>query len=159
MNDKNQIKIDALQIEKMRLNDIPDVLRLASKAQSKLKVFAIGAPSVIFKQVSLVLQQNFRSSFVFLSNDKIVGAFVVKRETSISAEIVYCFFSPDFDLHEKAAEKLKNHLISSKFSVLSTKISKARKDYDLLIEFMNALKLTEILAENDAFQTISTKKP
>jgi hypothetical protein len=159
VNDKNQIKIDGLRVEEMRLNHIPDVLRLASKAQSKLKVFAIGAPSVIFKQVSLVLQQNFRNSFVFLLNEKIIGAFVLKRETTISAEIVYCFFCPDFDSYEKAAETIKNHLISSKFSVLSTKINKARKDYVLLIEFMNALKLTEILVENDCFQTISTKKP
>lgn len=154
---KNQIKIDGLEAAEMRLNDIPEVLNLVAKAQSRFKVFKTSSPSTIFKETSLVLQKNFRNSIVLRSGDDIVAALVLRAETSISAELVYVFSAQNAVLTEETAQKFKKILIKLGFFVLNAKIQTFRKDFEELLTFLKNVGFAEITSENDAFTSISVK--
>ena len=154
MSDKNQIKIEGSEAAQMRLNDIPDVLRLATKAQAQFKLFPIGSPSTILREISLVLQKNFRNSVVFRVEDEVVAAFILRAETSVSAELVYSFASSEELLTAEMAEKFKKTLTKLGFLVINAKIQTSRRDLDSLLTFLKDVGFDEISSENDAFVSI-----
>lgn len=157
MSDKNQIKIEGSEATQMRLNDIPDVLRLATKAQARFKVFSTGSPSTILREISMVLQKNFRNSVVIRAEDEILAAFVLRAETSISAELVYSFVSSEELLTAEMAEKFKKMLTKLGFLVINAKIQTSRRDLDPLLAFLKNVGFDEISNENDAFVSISIR--
>jgi len=160
MSQKNHIKIDAFTVMPMRLSDLPDVLRLAVKAQASFGITTIASPSLFFKEISLNLQNNFRTSCVF-KNDKgkIFGALVFRETTSISAEFTYMFSDPKV-IHqtEQIKQAFTNYLEISKYREITVHVFKKRKRFDSYLKLIKSYGFEEVNQESELFLKLIYRK-
>ena len=160
MSQKNHIKIDAFKVIPMRLSDLPDVLKLAIKAQSSFGITSTASPSLFFKEISLNLQNNFRTSCVFKDNkDRIFGALVFRETTSVSAEFVYMFSDPKV-IHqtEEIKKAFTNYLETSKYSEITVQVFKKRKRFQSYLKLIKSYGFEEINQENELFLKLIYRK-
>lgn len=160
MSQKNHIKIDAFKVIPMRLSDLPDVLKLAIKAQSSFGITSTASPSLFFKEISLNLQNNFRTSCVFKDNkDRIFGALVFRETTSVSAEFVYMFSDPKV-IHqtEEIKKAFTNYLETSKYSEITVQVFKKRKRFESYLKLIKSYGFEEINQENELFLKLIYRK-
>ena len=84
MGAKNQIKIESFEVRPLRINDIPEVLRLAVKAQGAFGISSTVSPSMFLKEMALNIQGSLKTSVVFVApNGKIISVFVFRVLTSL----------------------------------------------------------------------------
>ena len=144
----------------MRLSDLPDVLKLAIKAQSSFGITSTASPSLFFKEISLNLQNNFRTSCVFKDNkDRIFGALVFRETTSVSAEFVYMFSDPKV-IHqtEEIKKAFTNYLETSKYSEITVQVFKKRKRFQSYLKLIKSYGFEEINQENELFLKLIYRK-
>lgn len=144
----------------MRLSDLPDVLKLAIKAQSSFGITSTASPSLFFKEISLNLQNNFRTSCVFKDNkDRIFGALVFRETTSVSAEFVYMFSDPKV-IHqtEEIKKAFTNYLETSKYSEITVQVFKKRKRFESYLKLIKSYGFEEINQENELFLKLIYRK-
>lgn len=158
MDIKNKIKIDSFEVTRLYLTDIPDVLKLAVKAQSSFGVSPIRSPSAFLEEISKILQQNTRFSFVFKHKNRILGAFIIKGKTSKSAELLYGFSDPNVIQTPEMYDAFIKKLNEMQFDVLYAPVLKKRKKFDAYVRFLNLFGFKKVFNENDVYLTLIYKK-
>jgi len=158
MDIKNKIKIDSFEITRMYLADIPEVLKMAVLAQGSFRISAASSPTVFLSEISENLQKNTRFSFVFRSKDKIFAAFIVKPQTSKSAELLYAFSDPRAIQTEKLYDAFLEKLESMQFEIFYVRVLKKRKKFEAYVRFLNLFGFKKVFNENDAHLILVKEK-
>jgi hypothetical protein len=155
---KNKIKIDSFKIDKMRQSDLKDALKLAVVAQSTFGISDNKAPSQFLKEIGALISENMPYSFVYRDeSDKIFAAFIIKPETSISAEFALLLSDPNVIQTKIMYDEFFKIIKELKFKVFFTKVFKKRKKLNLYIKLLNIYGFTEFLDENEEFFTVYLK--
>ena len=158
MDPKSKIKIDSFEVSRMYLTDIPEVMKMAVEAQSSFGVNPISSPTAFLEEISRVLQQSTRFSFVFRSNNKIFAAFIIKAKTSKSADFLYAFSNPRIIQTAEMYEAFSNKLKEMPFDVIYAYVLKKRKRFQVYVRFLKSIGFKKIFNENDVYLVISNEK-
>jgi hypothetical protein len=158
MDLKNKIKINSFEVTRMYLPDIPEVLKMAIEAQSSFGLNTIYSPTAFIQEVSKILQENTRFSFVFRSNNKIFGAFIIKAKTSKSADLLYAFSNSKVIQTPEMYDAFLNKLNQMPFDIIKASVLKKRKKFQAYIKLLNILGFKKIFNENDSYLTLSYEK-
>lgn len=142
----------------MYLADIPEVMKMAVEAQSSFGVNPISSPTAFLQEMSRVLQENTRFSFVFRSNNKIFAAFIIKAKTSKSADFLYAFSNPRIFQTPEMYEAFLNKLKEMPFDVIYAYVLKKRKRFEVYVRFLKSIGFKKIFNENDVYLVISNEK-
>lgn len=159
MDIKNKIKIDSFEICRMTKQDIPEILKLAVLAQSSFGLSDQKAPSAFLDQMNRIVSNNIDFSFVYKADGKIFAAFIIKAETSISAEIALAVSDPNVIQTTDMYDYFYKWIFSSQFKVFYAKVYKRRKKFEAYVRFLNVYGFNEKTAEDEDFLTLSLKKP
>lgn len=156
---QNKIKIDSFFVDKMRPEYFKDALKLAIKAQSSFGLTDKVAPSLFFEEIKQLIIENIDSSFVFKTiNNKIFAIFIIKLETTISAELSLVLSDPNITQTKEMYDTFINILNSSQFKIFFARVYKKRKKFKIYLKFLNNLGFTETANDNEEFTTVSFKK-
>lgn len=158
MDIKNKIKIDSFEVSRMYLTDIPEVMKMAIEAQLSFRVSSISSPTVFLQQMSRVLQENTRFSFIFRSNNKIFAAFIIKAKTSKSADLLYAFSDPRVFQTAEMYEAFSSKLKEMPFDVIYAHALKKRKRFQVFVRFLKSIGFKKIFNENDVYLIVSNEK-
>ena len=158
MDPKSKIKIDSFEVSRMYLADIPEVMKMAIEAQSSFGVNPISSPSAFIEEMSKVLQENTRFSFVFRSNDKIFAAFIFKAKTSKSADFLYAFSNPRIVQTSEMYDAFSNKLKEMPFDVIYAYVLKKRKRFQVYVRFLKSIGFKKIFNEDEVYLTLSNEK-
>lgn len=142
----------------MYLTDIPEVLKMAVFAQGSFGISAASSPTVFLSEISEILQKNTRFSFVFRSKDKILGAFIIKAQTSKSAELVCAFSDPRVVQTEKMYDAFLNKLEEMQFEIFYARVLKKRKKFEAYVRFLNLFGFKKVFNENDTHLILVREK-
>jgi len=156
---KDKIKIDSFKVEKMRPDQAKEVLKLAVAAQSSFGLTDRKAPSLFFDEIGRLIQNNIKDSFVFKTEtDKIFAAFIIKPQTSISAELSLAVSDPNVIQTVEMYDGFFKQINSNKFKIFFAKVYKRRKRFQIYVRFLNKLGFNEIVADDEDSLTLSLKK-
>ena len=159
MGAKNQIKIESFEIRPLRTNDIPEVLRLAIKAQGAFGVTSTVSPSMFFKEIAVNIQNNSKSSIVYIApNGAIFCAFIFRQITSLSAELSYVFFDPKIYQSDQIKNSVYEVFANSKYPEIFINVFKKRKRLNAFLKLLKTYGFTEVMEDNDAFLKLKFKK-
>lgn len=142
----------------MYLTDIPEVMKMAVEAQSSFGVSLISSPTAFLQEISKVLQENTRFSFVFRSKNKIFAAFIFKAKTSKSADFLYAFSNPRILQTPEMYEAFSNKLKEMPFDVIYAYVLKKRKRFQAYVRFLKSIGFKKIFNENDLYLVVSNEK-
>lgn len=158
MDPKSKIKIDSFEVTRMYLTDIPDVIKMAVEAQSSFGVSLISSPTVFLQEISKVLQENTRFSFVFRSKNKIFAAFIFKPKTSKSADFLYAFSNPRIVQTSEMYQAFSNKLKEMPFDVIYAYVLKKRKRFQVYVRFLKSIGFKKIFNEDELYLVLSNEK-
>ena len=158
MDPKSKIKIDSFEVSRMYLADIPEVMKMAIEAQSSFGVNPISSPSAFFEEMSKVLQENTRFSFVFRSNDKIFAAFIFSAKTTKSANFVYSFSNPRVAQTPEMYKAFSNKLKEMPFDVIYAYVFKKRKKFEAFLRLSKSLGFKKFINEDELYLVFSNEK-
>jgi hypothetical protein len=159
MTQKDKIKIDSFKVDKMRQNDIKDVLKLAIAGQSSFGITDKKAPSLFFQEVNSLIENNMNYSFVFKNDlNKVFAAFIIKPQTNISAELALVVSDPKIIQTQEMYESFLNCMKAMRFKMFLVKAYKRRKRFEVYVKFLNKLGFNEITADDEDFLTLCLKK-
>lgn len=158
MDPKSKIKIDSFEVTRMYLTDIPDVIKMAVEAQSSFGVSLISSPTVFLQEISKVLQENTRFSFVFRSKNKIFAAFIFKPKTSKSADFLYAFSNPRIVQTPEMYRAFSNKLKEMPFELIYAYVLKKRKRFQVYVRFLKSIGFKKIFNEDELYLVISNEK-
>jgi|LauGreDrversion4_2_1035121.scaffolds.fasta_scaffold552844_2 hypothetical protein len=159
MDPKSKIKIDSFEVTRLYLTDIPDILKLAISAQSSFGVSPHSSPTVFLEQISKVLQQNTRHSFVFRHKNKAGAAFIIKPQTTKTAELLYCFADANAIQTSAMYDTFINTLNDMRFDTFYAPVYKKRKKFEAYIRFLNLFGFKKVFNDNDLYLTLVYEKP
>jgi hypothetical protein len=158
MDPKSKIKIDSFEVTRMYLTDIPDVIKMAVEAQSSFGVSLISSPTVFLQEISKVLQENTRFSFVFRSKNKIFAAFIFKPKTSKSADFLYAFSNPRIVQTSEMYQAFSKKLKEMPFDVIYAYVLKKRKRFQVYVRFLKSIGFKKVFNEDDLYLVVSNEK-
>jgi len=158
MDPKSKIKIDSFEVTRLYLTDIPDILKLAISAQSSFGVSPHNSPTAFLEQISRVLQQNTRHSFVFRHKNKAGAAFIIKPQTTKTAELLYCFTDANAVQTTAMYDAFTNKLKDMPFDTFYAPVYKKRKKIEPYLRFLNLFGFKKIFNENDLYLTLVYEK-
>lgn len=159
MGTKNQIKIDSFKIERMYLDDIPAVVKLAMRAQGSFGVTNTVSPSMFFREITLHLRENMANSYVFKSNHGLVFCAVIFRKiTSVSAELSYLFSHPEIVQTNEMRDAFIDFINSLQFKEIHINVFKKRKKLQAYLRYVELFGFKEVMEDNDGFVKIKYKK-
>jgi hypothetical protein len=158
MDPKSKIKIDSFEVTRMYLTDIPDVIKMAVEAQSSFGVSLISSPTVFLQEISKVLQENTRFSFVFRSKNKIFAAFIFKPKTSKSADFLYAFSNPRIVQTSEMYQAFSNKLKEMPFDVIYAYVLKKRKRFQVYVRFLKSIGFKKVFNEDELYLVLSNEK-
>ncbi len=142
----------------MYLTDIPDVIKMAVEAQSSFGVSLISSPTVFLQEISKVLQENTRFSFVFRSKNKIFAAFIFKPKTSKSADFLYAFSNPRIVQTSEMYQAFSNKLKEMPFDVIYAYVLKKRKRFQVYVRFLKSIGFKKVFNEDELYLVLSNEK-
>jgi len=155
---KDKIKIDSFKVDKMRQSDLKDALKLAVVAQSTFGISNNMSPSEFLKEISTKILKNLSYSFVYRAESgKIFAIFIIKPETSISAEFLLLLSDPNVIQTKAMYHEFFKIIKELKFKIFFTKVFKKRKKLNSYIKLLNIYGFTEFLNENEEFFTVYLK--
>ena len=155
---KNKIKIESFKVDSMRQSDLKDALRLAVVAQSTFGINDNRSPSQFLKEIGGMISENIPYSFVYRDeSDKIFAAFIIKPETSISAEFALLLSDPNVIQTKIMYQEFFKIIRELKYKVFFTRVFKKRKKLSAYIKLLNIYGFTEVLDENEEFFTVYLK--
>jgi hypothetical protein len=159
MGTKNQIKIDSFTVERLGITDIPEVLRLASKAQASFGITETVSPSMFFREITENIQVNLENSFAFRSNKGLmIGAFVFHKITSVSCEMVYIFSHPNVLQTQIMRDALTDQIRKLPFDHIFVYVFKKRKRLNTYLKLVKSFRFEEVIEDNDSFVKLKYKK-
>ena len=158
MDIKNKIKIESFEVTGIKLLDMPEVLKLAISNQNSFRVSSIENPCLFVEQMLEIIQKNLAFSFLFKSDGKVIGAFIVKPTTTLTAEIVYAFSDQKILQTQDMYDEFLNKLKTMPFQSFYVSILKKRKKFAAYIRFLNMLGFTKVFNENDTHLTLMLEK-
>ena len=159
MGTKNQIKIESFEIRPLRTNDIPEVLRLAIKAQGAFGITSTVSPSMFFKEIAVNIQNNSKNSVVYTApNGAIFCVLIFRQITSLSAELSYVFSDPKVYQSEKIKNSVYEVFANSKYPEIFINVFKKRKRLNAFLKLLKTYGFTEVMEDNDAFLKLKFKK-
>ena len=159
MGTKNQIKIESFEIRPLRTNDIPEVLRLAIKAQGAFGITSTVSPSMFFKEIAVNIQNNSKNSMVYVApNGAIFCALIFRQITSLSAELSYVFFDPKIHQNDQIKNSVYEVFANSKYPEIFINVFKRRKRLNAFLKLLKTYGFTEVMEDNDAFLKLKFKK-
>ena len=160
MAQKDKIKIDSFKVDKIRENDLVEVLKLALIAQSSFGLTDKKAPSLFYAEIASLIRNNKSHSFVFKNNlNKIFAAFIIKPETNISAELALTVSDPNIAQTKEMYDEFIRQITSRQFKIMYAKVYKRRKRFQIYIKLLNRLGFNEIVADDENSLTLCMKKP
>jgi hypothetical protein len=159
MDPKNKIKIDSFEVTRMYLTDIPDILKLATIAQSSFGISAHSSPTVFLNEISAVLQKNTRSSFVYRDKTRVGAAFIIEPQTAKTAEFLYCFTDPNVIQTPEMYDAFFNRIKQMPFETFYAPVYKKRKKFEAYVRLLNLLGFKKVFNENDVYLTLVYEKP
>ena len=156
---KDKIKIDSFKVDKIRENDLVEVLKLALIAQSSFGLTDKKAPSLFYTEIASLIRNNKSHSFVFKNNlNKIFAAFIIKPETNISAELALTVSDPNIAQTKEMYDEFIRQITSRQFKIMYAKVYKRRKRFQIYIKLLNRLGFNEIVADDENSLTLCMKK-
>ena len=156
---KDKIKIDSFKVDKIRENDLVEVLKLALIAQSSFGLTDKKAPSLFYAEIASLIRNNKSHSFVFKNNlNKIFAAFIIKLETNISAELALTVSDPNIAQTKEMYDEFIRQITSRQFKIMYAKVYKRRKRFQIYIKLLNRLGFNEIVADDENSLTLCMKK-
>lgn len=156
---KDKIKIDSFKVDKIRENDLVEVLKLALIAQSSFGLTDKKAPSLFYAEIASLIRNNKSHSFVFKNNlNKIFAAFIIKPETNISAELALTVSDPNIAQTKEMYDEFIRQITSRQFKIMYAKVYKRRKRFQIYIKLLNRLGFNEIVADDENSLTLCMKK-
>jgi hypothetical protein len=159
MGTKNQIKIESFEIRPLRTNDIPEVLRLAIKAQGSFGITSTVSPSMFLKEMAVSMQNNAKTSVVFAApNGSIFCVFIFRHLTSVSSELSYVFSDPRVLQTEKLKKSAYDTFANCGYRELYVNVFKKRKRLNIFLKILKAYGFSEVLEENESFVKLKFKK-
>jgi len=159
MGTKNQIKIESFAVEKLGITDIPEVLRLASKAQASFGITETVSPSMFFREITENIQINLQNSFVFRSNKGLMfAAFIFHKITSVSCEMVYIFSHPNVLQTKEMRDALTTEINKLPFDHIYVQVFKKRKRLNSYLKLVKSFKFDETVEDNDSFVKLKYQK-
>jgi hypothetical protein len=159
MGTKNQIKIESFQIRPLRTNDIPEVLRLAIKAQGAFGITSTVSPSMFFKEIAVNIQNNSKNSIVYVAPSGAIFCVLIFRQiTSLSAELSYVFSDPNVYQSEQIKNSVYEVFANSKYPEIFINVFKKRKRLNAFLKLLKTYGFTEVMEDNDAFLKLKFKK-
>ena len=159
MAQKDKIKIDSFKVDKIRENDLVEVLKLALIAQSSFGLTDKKAPSLFYAEIASLIRNNKSHSFVFKNNlNKIFAAFIIKPETNISAELALTVSDPNIAQTKEMYDEFIRQITSRQFKIMYAKVYKRRKRFQIYIKLLNRLGFNEIVADDENSLTLCMKK-
>ena len=157
---KDKIKIDSFKVDKIRENDLVEVLKLALIAQSSFGLTDKKAPSLFYAEIASLIRNNKSHSFVFKNNlNKIFAAFIIKPETNISAELALTVSDPNIAQTKEMYDELIRQITSRQFKIMYAKVYKRRKRFQIYVKLLNKLGFDEIVSDDENSLTLCMKKP
>lgn len=159
MAQKDKIKIDSFKVDKIRENDLVEVLKLALIAQSSFGLTDKKAPSLFYAEIASLIRNNKSHSFVFKNNlNKIFAAFIIKPETNISAELALTVSDPNIAQTKEMYDEFIRQITSRQFKIMYAKVYKRRKRFQIYVKLLNKLGFDEIVADDENSLTLCMKK-
>lgn len=158
MDPKSKIKIDSFEVTRMYLADIPDILKFAITAQSSFGVSPYNSPSAFLQEISKILQENTRYSFVFRHKNKVGAAFIIRPQTSKTAELLYSFTNPNAIQTNEMYDAFLNKINQLGFEIIYAPVYKKRKRLEAYIKLLNILGFKKIFNEDDLYLTLIYEK-
>jgi hypothetical protein len=159
MGTKNQIKIDSFEIRPLRTNDIPEVLRLAVKAQGSFGITSTVSPSMFLKEMAVGVQNNSKTTMVFVApNLAIFCVFVFRHLTSVSAELSYVFSDPRVIQTEKLKKSAYDVFANCGYREVYVNVFKKRKRLNSFLKILKTYGFSEVMEDNDSFLKLKFKK-
>jgi len=156
---KDKIKIDSFKVDKIRENDLVEVLKLALIAQSSFGLTDKKAPCLFYAEIASLIRNNKSHSFVFKNNlNKIFAAFIIKPETNISAELALTVSDPNIAQTKEMYDEFIRQITSRQFKIMYAKVYKRRKRFQIYIKLLNRLGFNEIVADDENSLTLCMKK-
>ena len=160
MGTKNQIKIESFTIERMYLDDIDAVIKLAMKAQSSFGITDTVSPSMFFREMAQHLHENMANSYIFKSENGLIFCAVIFRQiTSVSSELSYLFFSPNVAQTIKMQDSFINLMNQLPFKEIYINVFKKRKKLPVYLRYIELFGFKEVMENNDSFVKIRYKTP
>ena len=157
---KDKIKIDSFKVDKIRENDLVEVLKLALIAQSSFGLTDKKAPSLFYAEIASLIRNNKSHSFVFKNNlNKIFAAFIIKPETNISAELALTVSDPNIAQTKEMYDEFIRQITSRQFKIMYAKVYKRRKRFQIYVKLLNKLGFDEIVSDDENSLTLCMKKP
>ena len=157
---KDKIKIDSFKVDKIRENDLVEVLKLALIAQSSFGLTDKKAPSLFYAEIASLIRNNKTHSFVFKNNlNKIFAAFIIKPETNISAELALTVSDPNIAQTKEMYDEFIRQITSRQFKIMYAKVYKRRKRFQIYVKLLNKLGFDEIVSDDENSLTLCMKKP
>lgn len=155
MGTKNQIKIDSFTVERMYLEDIPAVVKLAMKAQGSFGVANTVSPSMFLREITQHLHENMANSFVFKSDHGLIFCAVVfRRVTSVSAELSYLFSHPDIVQTNEMQNSFIKLVNQQPYKEIYVNAFKKRKKFQAYLRYLEMFGFKETMEDNDGFVKI-----
>ena len=156
---KDKIKIDSFKVDKIRENDLVEVLKLALIAQSSFGLTDKKAPSLFYAEIASLIRNNKSHSFVFKNNlNKIFAAFIIKPETNISAELALTVSDPNIAQTKEMYDEFIRQITSRQFKIMYAKVYKRRKRFQIYVKLLNKLGFDEIVSDDENSLTLCMKK-
>ena len=159
MGAKNQIKIESFEVRPLRINDIPEVLRLAVKAQGAFGISSTVSPSMFLKEMALNIQGSLKTSVVFVApNGKIISVFVFRVLTSISIELNYVFHDPNIAQTDNIKKSAYHVFTNCGFKEVYVNVFKKRKRLGSFLKLLKTYGFSDVVEDNDSFLKLQFKK-
>ena len=158
MGTKNQIKIESFKVERMYLEHIPAIIKLAMKAQASFGVSNTVSPSMFLREITQHLHENMANSYIYKSdNGLIFGAVIFRKTTSKSAELSYLFSHPQVIQTNEMQDAFINLINQSQFKEIYINVFKKRKKLQAYLRYLELFGFKEIMEDNDGFVKIRYK--
>lgn len=158
MGTKNQIKIDSFTVERMYIEHIPALIKLAMRAQGSFGITNTVSPSMFLREITQHLHENMANSFVFKSNHGLIfAAAIFRKTTNSSAELSYFFSHPQIVQTNEMRDAFINLLNQTQFKEIYINVFKKRKKLQAYLRYLELFGFKEIMEDNDGFVKIRYK--